>query len=412
MCASFEAPTNATNTFCAVYSGWTCCSELKDAMLKSKAAGIRVTPESADGDWCLDQLRRLLCSQCDPWEAHLYYAETTGVARRAPWLCANYAATFWARCKSVNITWPGGDSPFDGPRLDALFANDDAFFAEYKMPTPSGACFAGEKFIPLPGMENLTASDLPELHICMEHFHPSSDFSRMLALVPPWPDSDRVFALFQNGTMAELDRSTGSVVAVVLDRADLPNLLHDWDEAGALELAFHPKFRVNGRFFVFYSASKANVTCSEAHGLPSVECNFANCTLAGQCAGALTNLLVEFQMDTVSFNRLADNRRMRIIMSVPKPWRNHNGGSLLFAPDGLLFVSTGDGGAGNDPFGQAQNLSSQLGKMLRIDVDGPVDAPKAYRVPPDNPYGNEVWAYGLRNPWRCTFDPKYRLYCG
>jgi glucose/arabinose dehydrogenase len=106
----------------------------------------------------------------------------------------------------------------------------------------------------------------------------------------------------------------------------------------------------------------------------------------------------------------ADERIERILLTVPQPYSNHNGGEIAFGSDGLLYIALGDGGAGNDPNGNGQNLSALLGKVLRIDVDR-AEGKKAYGIPPDNPFvkrrnaAPEIWAYGLRNPWRFAFDP-------
>src|SRR5690606_18064556 len=98
-----------------------------------------------------------------------------------------------------------------------------------------------------------------------------------------------------------------------------------------------------------------------------------------------------------------------VIMTVAQPWGNHNGGMMAFGPDGMLYISLGDGGSANDPRGHGQNLQTLLGSILRIDIDRQ-DAGKAYAVPPDNPFvgrsdaQGEIWAYGLRNVWRFSFD--------
>jgi glucose/arabinose dehydrogenase len=145
-------------------------------------------------------------------------------------------------------------------------------------------------------------------------------------------------------------------------------------EQGLLGLAFHPDYQSNGRFFVNYTdASSATVVS-------------------------------EFQ---VSANPdIADPDSEAIVFTHPQPWDNHNGGDLRFGPDGYLYIAMGDGGSGGDPDNYAQNSQSLLGKILRFDMD----TSGQYSIPPDNPFVNnpefrdEIWALGLRNPWRISFD--------
>lgn len=147
-------------------------------------------------------------------------------------------------------------------------------------------------------------------------------------------------------------------------------------ELGLLSVAFHPRYAANSRFFVNYT------------------------TDAG---GRLRSVIAEYR---VSENADVANPAERILLEIDQPFRNHNGGLNLFGPDGMLYIGLGDGGSARDPFDNGQRLDTLLGKLLRIDVDG--SAP--YRVPSDNPFVNragargEIWAYGLRNPWRFSFD--------
>jgi glucose/arabinose dehydrogenase len=140
------------------------------------------------------------------------------------------------------------------------------------------------------------------------------------------------------------------------------------NEQGLLGLAFHPQYSQNGRFFVNYIDNNSDT------------------------------VIARYQVS--SDPNIADPGSEVILLGVEDPYPNHNGGVLTFGPDGYLYAGLGDGGSQGDPQGNAQNTNSLLGKILRIDVD----SGDTYSVPPDNPFGNEVWAYGLRNPWRLSFD--------
>lgn len=147
-------------------------------------------------------------------------------------------------------------------------------------------------------------------------------------------------------------------------------------ERGLLGLAFHPQYATNGYFFVYYNNTAGNIVV-------------ARYTVSSS------------NPDT------ADPNSEKILLNIPKPFDNHNGGSLHFAPDGKLWMITGDGGSSGDPNNNAQNKNALLGKLLRIDVD----ATGPYNIPGDNPFAgagvdgaDEVWAYGLRNGWKFSFD--------
>ncbi len=147
-------------------------------------------------------------------------------------------------------------------------------------------------------------------------------------------------------------------------------------ERGLLSIAFHPDYKTNGRFFVNYTDQKGHT------------------------------VVAEYQISSDP-NR-ADPDSERVVLYIEQPAANHNGGQLQFGPDGYLYIGMGDGGSAGDPWENAQNLEVLLGKMLRIDVD----SGEPYAIPSDNPFVGqekarpEIWAYGLRNPWRFSFDRK------
>lgn len=156
-------------------------------------------------------------------------------------------------------------------------------------------------------------------------------------------------------------------------------------ELGLLSLAFHPNFKENGHFYVYYTAEPPEST-----------------------------RLARYTADKTNPNQ-ADISSELIIIEQNQPFVNHNGGQVVFGPDGFLYLSLGDGGGDHDPYNNAQNKSSLLGKILRINVDNS-SAGKNYVIPADNPFANntnrfreEIFAYGLRNPWRFSFDPETGL---
>lgn len=216
------------------------------------------------------------------------------------------------------------------------------------------------------------------------------------------PDgSGRLFVVDQIGLIYILDRTGRRLPHPFLDLRDrMVRLSPVYDERGLLGLAFHPDFPHNHRFFVFYSAPPAPDT---PPGYDSVV------------------RISEFRTAPDNPDR-ADPASERILLSIDQPQANHNGGQLAFGPEGLLYISVGDGGAANDTgfghtprLGNAQDTTNLLGTILRIDVDR--DTP--YAIPHDNPFvgdpgaRNEIYAFGLRNVWRFSFDfPTGRLIAG
>lgn len=153
------------------------------------------------------------------------------------------------------------------------------------------------------------------------------------------------------------------------------------NEQGLLGLAFHPDYRNNGRFFVYYTRTED---------------------------GAIK--IAEYKVSATDPN-VADSVNEKIIITIPHPTNtNHNGGTVAFGTDGYLYAGTGDGGSGNDPPNNAQNLNVLLGKMLRLDINVSAGQTQPYNIPPDNPFAgatpgaDEIFAYGLRNPYRFAFD--------
>ncbi len=162
---------------------------------------------------------------------------------------------------------------------------------------------------------------------------------------------------------------------------DISDRVSSGGERGLLSVAFHPEFKANGQLFVNYT---------DLQGTTRIE-----------------------RYRVGSDPDVADPQSTALLLSIEQPFANHNGGHLLFGPDNMLYVGMGDGGSGGDPSGNGQNRETLLGTILRLDVDGS----EPYVIPRDNPWAEhvsfrpEIWAWGLRNPWRLAFDaPENLLY--
>jgi len=190
------------------------------------------------------------------------------------------------------------------------------------------------------------------------------------------PDgSGRLYVVEQAGVVRVVERGQVRPAPFL----DIRGQVESGGEKGLLSIAFHPRYRDNGLFFVDYTARDA------------------------------TGLHTRISRWRRAPAERADPNSETVLLRIAQPYSNHNGGQLAFGPDGYLYIGMGDGGAANDPQGYAQNPGSLLGKLLRIDVDR-ADGAQPYGVPPDNPfvkrqgYRPEIWALGLRNPWRFSFD--------
>lgn len=210
-------------------------------------------------------------------------------------------------------------------------------------------------------------------------------FTHPTAVTNAGDESGRLFVLERAGRIRIVNRDGTVAPAPFLDI--VPRVLSGSQEQGLLGLAFHPSDRATGRFYVSYTR---------------------------QPDGA--NVVAEYRASATA--QTASPAMERILLAIPDPAPNHNGGGLAFGPDGYLYIALGDGGGQNDQFGNAQNVDRLLGKLLRIDVDGTPAADRKYAIPADNPFANgggapEIWAIGMRNPWRISFDRAWHdLYIG
>ncbi len=194
-------------------------------------------------------------------------------------------------------------------------------------------------------------------------------------------DNNNWYVLRQSGTIVRFaNQASANTLAVAMDITDRVN--KGGNEAGLLGAAVHPQFASNRYVFLFYTGSNSS---------------------------ANSGLETRIARYTVKSDGTFDNSSELMIMRIPRPYGNHQGGELAFGKDGYLYIASGDGGSGGDPQEYGQNLNTLLGKILRIDVNNTITG-RNYAIPSDNPYvgtanaREEIWAWGLRNPWRFSFD--------
>jgi len=188
-------------------------------------------------------------------------------------------------------------------------------------------------------------------------------------LVTAPPEDSRLFVVEQPGRISMIENGARAEAPFL----DLMGQVAFGGEQGLLGLAFHPDYAQNGRFFVNFTDRSGDTR------------------------------IVEFRVSDDPAR--ADPASARVLLAIDQPYANHNGGWIAFGPDGYLYIAMGDGGSGGDPQGNGQNTDTLLGKILRIDVNGG----DPYDIPADNPFADgggapEIFAFGLRNPWRDAFD--------
>ena len=224
-----------------------------------------------------------------------------------------------------------------------------------------------------------TIPAVPLAKMTVERAFPGISFRRMVYLTHPSDGTNRLFLVLQPGRiMVFPNEPEASSAGTFLDIRDRVN--DEGNEEGLLGLAFDPGFRSNGYFYVHYSASRPRRSVISRFSALKEDPN------------------------------IADPDSEEIVLQVPQPFSNHNGGQLAFGPDGYLYLGLGDGGKFGDPRKNGQNRATLLGSILRIDTSS-FDRNGKYSIPPDNPFAKEgdearpeIWAYGLRNPWRFSFD--------
>ncbi|XP_053701400.1 HHIP-like protein 2 isoform X1 [Synchiropus splendidus] len=394
-CLDFEPPFKPPwhLEFCAQYEEFGCCDQQTDNQIAERYWDIIDQLEAAGQDLCEDMLKEVMCQECSPYAAHLYDAEDPYTpVRELPGLCFGYCSKFHSRCRHVVKYLTTNQVLLDSTErgMPTFCSMVDLSDQDYCYPN----------VLKSPGL-NTNLGRVSEdrggcLQLCLTEV--ANNLRNPVLMLHSNDDTHRMFIAEQVGFVWVYLSDGSRLERPFLDMSG-EVLTTPWlgDERGFLGMAFHPKYRDNGRFFIYYSI---------------------------QFNSEVEKVRVsEMRVSSEDMNT-ADPYSERVVLEIEEPAANHNGGQLLFGLDGYLYIFTGDGGKAGDPFGKygnAQNKSSLLGKVLRIDVDG-----SGYSIPPDNPFiGDkesrpEVFAYGVRNMWRCSVDRgdpasgygRGRIFCG
>lgn len=231
----------------------------------------------------------------------------------------------------------------------------------------------------------------------LERAFPQLAFSFPVLMVEAPEPAPRMFVVEKRGTIRVFPKVPDPAPDEAVVFLDIQTRVRNAGEQGFLGLAFDPDYAANGEFYVYYS------------------------WLDGECTTCPTRVS-RFTNDDPA-DSVVDPNSEEVILDFAQPYDNHNGGMIAFGPDGMLYIGLGDGGSGGDPHNNGQDTRTLLGAILRIDVRSAPDPGLAYRIPEDNPFFNggpagaetrkEIFAYGLRNPWRFSFDMQNgTLFCG
>ncbi|KAK9104835.1 hypothetical protein Scep_021679 [Stephania cephalantha] len=452
LCTNSRAPftPKAPLAFCS-YNGSACCDSDEDSQLQKQFQSMNVSDPA-----CSSLLKSVLCAKCDPFSAELFTIQSG--PRTVPTLCnftvsvnstqsnvvaSDFCSKLWDTCKDISII----NSPF-APSLQGRagapsnttlskltnFWQSKAVFCEsFGGPSLDGSvCFDGE-----PVSLNNTGVPSPPSGLCLEKIGNGS-YLNMVA----HPDgSNRVFLSNQEGKiwLATVPED-GSGGTLGLDESspflDLTDEVYYDTVFGMMGMAFHPNFAQNGRFFVSFNCDKVqSPSCSGRCSCNSdVNCDPSKLgTDNGAQPCRYQSVVAEYTANgtatQASVKASANPLEVRRILTMGLPFTGHHAGQILFGPaDGYLYFMMGDGGNKGDPYNFSQNKKTLLGKIMRLDIDNMPSASEMnklnlwgnYSIPRDNPFTGdnrslpEIWALGMRNPWRCSFDserPSYFL-CG
>ncbi|XP_042497816.1 HIPL1 protein-like [Macadamia integrifolia] len=441
LCRDESAPVtiNTTLSFCP-YNGSVCCNSAHDRRLQKRFQSMNISDPT-----CASLVKSVLCATCDKFSADLFKIESG--YRTVPVLCnsmassntshsnnatENFCSEVWDACRNVSIfnspflplSLGGSAVPVNSTsKLIDIWKSKSEFCNTYGGDTTDGSiCFDGE-----PVSLTSTGTPSPPSGLCLERIGNGSYLD-----MAPHPDgSNRVFLADQQGRiwLATVPED-GSGETLGLDELnpflDLTDEVYFNSEFGLLGIAFHPNFTENGRFFVSFNCDKVKwrrcagtCACNSDLNCDPSKIGTDNGAQPCQYSSVISEFTVNGTTSQISLAAKANPTEVRRIFTMGLPYTTHHGGQIIFGPaDGYLYYMMGDGGGTGDPYNFSQNKKSLLGKIVRFDVDNFPSATEMvelglwgnYSIPKDNPFSRdneslpEIWALGLSNPWRCSFD--------
>ena len=392
-CLDSLPPFQRANRICKDYNNgsYSCCKYTEEIKLRRDGKKLASKYNNKMLNLrCKELMVKVKCTKCSPWAQHIYEDTPRIDGRAFPSLCLDFCVKFYRQCFKSIFEYYGisnstgyDSSATSATRFCKLYQASNDYYCYPKI--IDGPNFPPDRATPQPQGNCLCGSVV------------ASGLRNPIAAIPPGDDSGRLFIAEQIGVIKVL---TSASVLLARPFLDISKKVYtsSWpgDERGLLGLAFHPNFATNGRFYVQYS-TRINI----------------------YHYSKVSEFKVTPQSPTV-----ADPSTEREIFKIRQPQGNHNGGQLFFK-DGYLFIVLGDGGGAGDRHGRIGNgldTSTLHGSILRVDVS---NTSVPYSIPPDNPFADgvggrpEIYAYGLRNPWRCSVDKgdangvgAGRIFCG
>lgn len=430
LCTDSRAPfTSKTPLVFCPYNGTICCNSGEDSSIQKQFAAMNISDSG-----CASLVKSILCARCDKFSAELFTVDSA--PRQVPVLCNdtkatnNFCSKVWDTCQNVSIInspfatsllgQPGAPVNSSSKLTDIWQSKTDFCGAFGGALEDEPVCFDGGPVI----LDNKRLPSPPNA-MCLEKIG-NGTYLNMVA----HPDgSSRAFFASQPGKiyLATIPKE-GSQGTMELDESnpfiDLTDEVYFNTEFGMMGIAFHPNFAQNGRFFISFNCDKAkwpgctgrcscnsDVNCDPSKLVPdngAQPCQYQTVVAEYTANGTGSQPSVA-----------AKPLEVRRIFTMGLPFSGHHAGQILFGPtDGYLYFMMGDGGNVGDPYNFSQNKKSLLGKIMRLDIDNIPSAAEIinlslwgnYSIPKDNPYIEdkelqpEIWAIGLRNPWRCSFD--------